>query len=73
MPLPAPEGAEKPLLGFETLTFAPIERRLIETSLLSPKERAWIDDYHAEVLRIVGPQLEGDAQAWLEAQCAPLA
>ena len=32
----------------------------------------WVDDYHAEVLRIVGPQLEGEAKAWLEAACAPL-
>src|SRR5436305_153265 len=51
--------AEKRLLGFETLTFAPIERRLIDTALLSPAERQWVDDYHAEVLRIVGPQLDG--------------
>ncbi|MBB5684684.1 aminopeptidase P family protein [Sphingobium boeckii] len=65
-------GAEAQPLGFETLTFAPIERRLIVTETLSPAERAWIDDYHAEVLRIVGPQLEGDAKVWLEAQCAPL-
>jgi Xaa-Pro aminopeptidase len=66
------EGAEKKLLGFETLTFAPIERRLIETAMLSADERAWVDDYHAQVLNVVGPQLEGDARAWLEEQCAPL-
>jgi len=66
------EGAEKKVLGFETLTFAPIERNLIETSLLSPEERQWVDDYHAQVLAVVGPQLEGEDKAWLEAQCAPL-
>jgi Xaa-Pro aminopeptidase len=66
------EGGEKTLLGFETLTFAPIDRNLIEASMLSPAERRWVDDYHAEVLRIVGPQLEGESKAWLEAQCAPL-
>ena len=65
-------GAEKPVLGFETLTFAPIDRDLIETGLLSPAERAWVDDYHADVLKIVGPQLDGEAKAWLEAACAPL-
>ena len=35
-------------------------------------ERRWVDDYHEEVLRVVAPQLDGDAKAWLEAQCAPL-
>jgi len=65
-------GAEKAVLGFETLTFAPIERRLIDVTMLSPAERQWMDDYHAKVLGVVGPQLDGEAKAWLEAQCAPL-
>jgi Xaa-Pro aminopeptidase len=65
-------GAEKKVLGFETLTFAPIDRALIETAMLSAAERQWMDDYHARVLAIVGPQLQGEAKAWLEAQCAPL-
>jgi Xaa-Pro aminopeptidase len=65
-------GGELPMLGFETLTFAPIDRRLIEVSLLSAEERAWMDAYHATVIAIVGPQLEGDDRAWLEAECAPL-
>jgi Xaa-Pro aminopeptidase len=65
-------GAEKPMMGFETLTFAPIDRALIETDLLSPTERQWLDAYHARVLEIIGPQLDGDARAWLDAQCAPL-
>src|SRR5437764_8003776 len=66
------EGAEKKVLGFETLTFAPIERRLIDLSLLTDEERTWFDDYHAKVLEIVGPQLDGEAKAWLEAGCAAL-
>jgi Xaa-Pro aminopeptidase len=66
------EGAEKKLLGFETLTFAPIDRSLIDLDLLGDADRRWVDDYHAEVLRIVGPQLEGEARAWLEAACAAL-
>ncbi|HMG46254.1 MAG TPA: aminopeptidase P family protein [Allosphingosinicella sp.] len=66
------EGAEKKLLGFETLTFAPIDRNLIDTAMLNADERRWVDDYHADVLRVVGPQLEGEAKAWLEAACAPL-
>lgn len=65
-------GGDKPMLAFETLTFAPIERSLILPELLSPEERAWLDAYHAEVLAIVGPQLDGDERAWLEAKCAPI-
>ncbi|MES2176043.1 MAG: aminopeptidase P family protein [Pseudomonadota bacterium] len=65
-------GAEKDMLGFETLTFAPIDRALIATELLSSEERAWVDAYHGAVLNLVGPQLEGDALAWLKAACAPI-
>ncbi|MGJ8479450.1 aminopeptidase P family protein [Sphingobium yanoikuyae] len=63
---------EKPMLGFETLTFAPIDRNAIATDLLDAGERAWVDAYHAQVLAVVGPQLEGEALAWLQTACAPL-
>ncbi len=66
------EGAEKKMLGFETLTFAPIDRNLIESGMLSAEEREWLNAYHAKVLEVVGPQLDGEAKAWLEAGCAPL-
>jgi Xaa-Pro aminopeptidase len=66
------EGAEKKLLGFETLTFAPIDRSLIAAEMLTPDERAWIDAYHARVLEVVGPEVDGEAKAWLERSCAPL-
>jgi Xaa-Pro aminopeptidase len=65
-------GAEKDMLGFETLTFAPIDRSLIVTEMLSVRERAWLDDYHRQVLEVVGPQLDGEAEAWLAEQCRPL-
>ena len=65
-------GAEKPMFGFETLTFAPIDRNLIDTGLLNAAEREWIDSYHRRVVEVVGPSLEGDARAWLDAACAPL-
>ena len=65
-------GAEKPMLGFETLTFAPIERRLIATEMLAAKELGWLNDYHTEVVARIGPQLAPDDRAWLEAACAPL-
>ncbi|HEY0112227.1 MAG TPA: aminopeptidase P family protein [Allosphingosinicella sp.] len=66
------EGAEKKMLGFETLTFAPIDRTLIDVGLLTAEERSWVDDYHARVLEIVAPQIEGEALGWLERSCAPL-
>ena len=65
-------GAEKPMLGFDTLTFAPIERRLIVKDMLSPDELGWLDAYHAQVVVEVGPQLGGDERDWLEGACAPL-
>ncbi|PZO90436.1 MAG: X-Pro aminopeptidase [Sphingomonas sanxanigenens] len=65
-------GGELPMLGFDTLTFAPIDRRLIEPALLSVDERAWLDAYHAKVVEIVGPQLDGEDRAWLESECAPI-
>ena len=65
-------GATKPFLRFETLTFAPFDRRLIAPNLLLPAEIAWLDAYHARVLAEIGPRLEGPAAAWLAAACAPL-
>ncbi|MDB5699764.1 MAG: X-Pro aminopeptidase, partial [Alphaproteobacteria bacterium] len=65
-------GAEKSMLGFETLTHAPIDRKLIDAALLTDEERGWIDDYHARVKTLIGAQLDGEAKAWLEAACAPL-
>ncbi|MGI4953991.1 MAG: M24 family metallopeptidase, partial [Janthinobacterium lividum] len=65
-------NARKPFLRFETLTLAPFDRRLLDNDLLSGPERAWLDAYHARVLREVGPRLGGAEQAWLTAACAPL-
>jgi len=65
-------GAEKKMLGFETLTFAPIDRNLIDTALLTDEERGWVDAYHARVVDVVGSFVEGEAKLWLEAACAPL-
>ena len=65
-------GAEKPVLGFKTLTFAPIDRNLIDGALLSADEHEWIDAYHRKVVEIVAPRLDGDALAWLNDVCRPL-
>ena len=65
-------GAEGRYFGFETLTFAPIDKTLVDTSLLNADELRWWNDYHAKVLQIVGPQLDGEALAWVIHACAPL-
>ncbi|MDB5623862.1 MAG: aminopeptidase family protein [Devosia sp.] len=59
-------------LEFETLTLVPIDKELIEPSLLSPSERAWLDAYHARVRAEIGPHLTAEPRAWLEAATAPL-
>ncbi len=66
------EGAEGEFFGFETLTHVPIERALVERSLLACDEIAWWNAYHAQVLAIIGPRVDDAAREWLEAQCAPL-
>ncbi len=63
-------GAEGRYFGFETLTFAPIDRALVDVSLLNRDELRWWDNYHAQVLAIVGPQLEGAPLSWLTEACA---
>ena len=65
-------GAEAHYLGFETLTFAPIDRTLVDTDLMTRDELRWWDDYHAQVMTVVGSQLEGEALAWMTDACAPL-
>jgi Xaa-Pro aminopeptidase len=65
-------GAEDVYLGFETLTYAPIDKTLVETDLMTRDELRWWDDYHAKVLALVGPQVEGDVLDWVTDACAPL-
>ena len=65
-------GAERRMLGFETLTRAPIDRSLIVKEMLSEAERAWLNAYHAEVRERLSPELEPASQAWLAQATAPL-
>jgi Xaa-Pro aminopeptidase len=67
-----PEGGDRAMLGWDTLTLAPIDRRLILRGALDPDERGWIDAYHARVAEAVAPQVSAEAAAWLRAACAPL-
>jgi Xaa-Pro aminopeptidase len=69
---PEPKGAEKPVNAFETLTLAPIDRRLIDSRLLTAKERNWIDSYHAHVQEVLSPLLDATTRAWLDAASRPL-
>jgi len=66
------DGEEKEMLGFETLTFAPIDRRLIVKAMLSPSEIQWLDSYHRTVIEKIGPNLSGSDREWLEQACAPI-
>ena len=65
-------GAEQPMLGFETLTLAPIDRALVDPSLLAPGERDWLNAYHAVVLAALGPQVGDAVRGWLAQACAPV-
>jgi Xaa-Pro aminopeptidase len=66
-------GAERPMLGFETLTLAPIDRALIDLSLLDSGEIAWLDAYHARVRETLSPDLDPETTVWLADATAPLA
>jgi Xaa-Pro aminopeptidase len=69
---PAVPGAEKPLNAFETLTLAPIDRRLVQAEMLTAEETRWLDRYHAQVAEKLSPLLDVPARAWLLEQTAPV-
>jgi Xaa-Pro aminopeptidase len=64
---PPVAGAEKPLNAFETLTWAPIDRQLIEPELLSGEENAWLNTYHARVREMLAPLVDEMTRTWLNA------
>jgi Xaa-Pro aminopeptidase len=63
----------KKMLGFEPLTMAPFDRRLIEVDLLNDAELNWVNDYHEKVFRNIGPLLEEEVREWLRQATLPLA
>src|SRR6266849_385316 len=65
-------GAEKTINAFETLTLAPIDRRLINLNMLSGKELSWLNDYHARVRHEVRPHVDEATKVWLDAATEPL-
>ena len=63
---------ERDMLSWRTLTFAPVDRRLVNTAMLTAGERDWLNAYHQEVAAKIGPQLSPAAKAWLDAATAAL-
>ncbi|MGE0714373.1 MAG: aminopeptidase P family protein [Alphaproteobacteria bacterium] len=66
-------GSTRSMLGFETLTLAPIDRALVDTDLLTADERAWLDGYHARVRAELTPRVDPATAAWLAEATSPLA
>jgi Xaa-Pro aminopeptidase len=70
---PAPvAGGDREMMGFETLTLAPIDRRLVIPEHLSADERRWLDAYHRRVCEALMPHLNPEDASWLEAATRPL-
>ena len=63
---------DREMLEFETLTWVPIETRLIEPALLTEAERSWINDYHAQVRNKVAPRLDEATAMWLHRVTEPI-
>jgi Xaa-Pro aminopeptidase len=66
------KGGDRPMMAFETLTLAPIDRRLVVKALLTDEERSQLDAYHARVRSVIGPQVPAEVRAWLDEVTAPL-
>lgn len=67
-----PVGADRKMLGFETLTFSPIERKLIDPELMNADELQWLNDYHAQVYALYADDLDEDHLEWLQKATAPI-
>jgi len=65
-------GAEKPVNAFETLTLAPIDRRLIDLNMLNGDELSWLNEYHERVRHAVRPHVDEATKVWLDAATEPL-
>ena len=71
-PPSVPEGGTRQMLGFETLTWCPIDRRLIDPKLMTYEDLDWLNAYHMEVHAKIDPQLNDQVLEWLTAACAPI-
>lgn len=67
-----PTQGDMTVLGFESLTRAPIDQRLIDLSLMNDIELAWLNNYHQTVLAVLSPSFDGEDLVWLEHATKPL-
>lgn len=66
------KGAERRLLGFENLTCAPYDSRLIDPKLLTKTQITWLNDYHAWVKKSLSGNLDAATKRWLAAATKPI-
>jgi Xaa-Pro aminopeptidase len=66
------QGAERPMLGFETLTLCPIDLSLVDATAMEAAEVAWLDAYHARVARALAPLLDASTSRWLAEATRPI-
>ena len=66
------DGGERELMSFETLTLAPIDRRLVVAEMLAPAELDWLNAYHRRVRESIGPELGPQDREWLEQMTAAI-
>jgi Xaa-Pro aminopeptidase len=67
-----PKGGDRAMLSFETLTYAPIDKGLIDDRLMTRAEIQWLDAYHAAVWEKLSSRVLADTKSWLKTACAPL-
>ena len=66
------DGGERDMMSFETLTLAPIDRRLVAADMLSPAERDWLNAYHARVFKALLRSVDSETALWLEGATAEI-
>ena len=71
-PAAAPSNADRPLLEFETLTLAPIDRDLIASELMTLEEIEWLNSYHARVRETLTPLVDDETAVWLTEVTGPI-
>lgn len=71
-PAEKPEGGDRAMMGFDTLTLCPYDRRLIDKALLTPAEREWVDRYHERVRKALSAKVGAGERAWLDTMTEPL-
>lgn len=65
-------NGEQDMLGFETITFCPIDKRLVKPEIMTGGEINWLNDYHAEVWEKLNPLVSKETRDWLKEATAPI-